>query len=50
MPFSNYLSKEMLISLCIFCLCMLPFPGSSTFDPEEELGELHLKLQRMKDE
>ena len=29
---------------------MLPFPGSSTFDPEEELGELHLKLQRMKDE
>ena len=39
----------MLISLCItlFFLGMFPLPGSSTFDPEEELEELRMKLQRM---
>ena len=25
---------------------MLPLPGSSTFDPEEELEELHRKLRK----
>ena len=48
---SNYLSVEMLISLCItLFLGMLPLPGSSTFDPEEELEEPHMKLQRMEGE
>ena len=48
---SNYLSVEMLISLCItLFLGMFPLPGSSTFDPEEELEELRLKLQRMEGE
>ena len=38
----------MLIFLCIpLFLDMLPLPGSSTFDPEEELEEPHLKRQRM---
>ena len=51
MPVSNYLSVEMLISHCIpLLLGMLPLPGSSTFDPEEELVEPHMKLQRMKGE
>ena len=48
MPVSNYLSVEMLISLCIpLFLGILPLPGSFTFDPEEELEELCMKLQRM---
>ena len=48
---SNYLSVEMLISLCItLFLGMFPLPGSSTFDPEEELEELHMKLQRTEGE
>ena len=48
MPVSNYLSVEMLISLCIpLFLGILPLPGSSTFDPEEELEEPCMKLQRM---
>ena len=47
----NYLSEEMLISLCItLFLSMLPLPGSSTSDPEEELEELRMKLQIMKGE
>ena len=48
---SNYLSVQMLISYCkpLF-LGMLPFPGSSTFDPKEELEELDMKLQRMEGE
>ena len=48
---SNYLSVEMLISLCItLFLVMLPLSGSSTFDPEEELEEPRMKLQRMEGE
>ena len=48
---SNYLSVEMLVSLSItLFLGMFPLPGSSTFDPEEELEESHMKLQRMKGE
>ena len=51
MPVSNYLSEEMLISLCItLFLGMLPPLGSSTSDPEEELEELRMKLQIMKGE
>ena len=51
MPVSNYLSEEMLISLCItLFLGMLPLLGSSTSDPEEELEELRMKLQIMKGE
>ena len=51
MPVSYYLSVEMLISHCIpLLLGMLPLHGSSTFDPEEELVEPHMKLQRMKGE
>ena len=51
MAVSNYLSVEMLISLCItLFLGMLPLPGSSTLDPEEELEEPHMKLQRMEGE
>ena len=51
MPVSNYLSEEMLISLCItLFLGMLPPFGSSISDPEEELEELHMKLQIMKGE
>ena len=47
----NYLSEEMLISLCItLFLGMLPLPGSSTSDPEEELEELRMKLQITKGE
>ena len=47
----NYLSEEMLISLCIpLFLGMLPLLGSSTSDPEEELEELRMKLQIMKGE
>ena len=47
----NYLSEEMLISLCIpLFLGMLPPLGSSTSDPEEELEELRMKLQIMKGE
>ena len=50
-PVSNYLSVEMLISHCIpLLLGMLPLPGSSTFDPEEELVEPRLKRQRMEGE
>ena len=50
-PVPNYLSVEMLISHCIpLLLGMLPLPGSSTFDPEEELVEPHLKRQRMEGE
>ena len=50
-PVSNYLSLEMLISHCIpLLLGMLPLPGSSTFDPEEELEELQRKLQIMEGE
>lgn len=47
---SNYLSVQMLISYCkpLF-LGMLPFPGSSTLDPKEELEELDMKLQRMEE-
>ena len=51
MPVSNYLSEEMLISLCItLFLGMLPPFESSTSDPEEELEELRMKLQIMKGE
>ena len=53
MPVSNYLSVEMLISLCIpLFLGILPLPaaGSFTFDPEEELEEPCMKLQRMEGE
>ena len=47
----NYLSVEMLISPSItLFLGMLPLPGSSTSDPEEELEELLMKLQRMEGE
>ena len=47
----NCLLEEMLISLCIpLFLGMLPLLGSSTSDPEEELEELHMKLQIMKGE
>ena len=50
-PVSKYLSVEMLISHCIpLLLGMLPLPGSSTFDPEEELVEPRLKRQRMEGE
>ena len=48
---SNFLLVEMLISLCItLFLGMLPLPGSSTFDPDEELVEPCLKRQRMEGE
>ena len=48
---SNYLSVEMLVSLSItLFLGMFPLPGSSTLDPEEELEESRMKLQRMKGE
>ena len=48
---SNYLSVEMLISPSItLFLGMFPLPGSSTFDAEEELEELRMKLQRMEGE
>ena len=51
MPVSNNLSVEMLISLCIpLFLGILPLPGSFTFDPEEELVEPCMKLQRMEGE
>ena len=51
MPVSNYLSVEMLVSLCIPLFSgMLPLPGSSTSDPEEELEEPRLKHQRMEGE
>ena len=51
MPVSNYLSVEMLISLCIpLFLGILPLPGSFIFDPEEELEEPCMKLQRMEGE
>ena len=47
MPVSNYLSVEMLISLCItLFLDMLPHHGSSTFDPEKELEELRINLKK----
>ena len=47
----NYLSEEMLISLCIpLFLGMLPLLGSSTSDSEEELEELRMKLQIVKGE
>ena len=48
MPFPNYklLINRMVISLCIpLFIGMLPLPGSSTFDLEEELEELQRKLQ-----
>ena len=51
MAVSNYLSIEMLISICLtLFLGMLPLPGSSTFDPEEELEEPPMKLQSMEGE
>ena len=51
MAVSNYLSIEMLISICLtLFLGMLPLPGSSTFDLEEELEEPPMKLQRMEGE
>ena len=51
MPVSNYLSVEMLISLCIpLFLGILPLPGSFAFDPEKELEEPCMKLQRMEGE
>ena len=47
----NYLSVAMLISPCItLFLGMLPLPGSSTSDPEKELEEQQMKLQRMEGE
>ena len=50
-PVPNYLSVEMLISHCIpLLLGMLALPGSSAFDPEEELVEPRLKRQRMEGE
>ena len=36
-------------SITLF-LGMWPLPGSSTFDPEEELEEPRMKLQRMEGE
>ena len=51
MNVSNYLSIEMLISICItLFLGILPLPGSSTFDPKEELEEPPMKLQGMEGE
>ena len=51
MTVSNYLSIEMLISICItLFLGILPLPGSSTFDPKEELEEPPMKLQGMEGE
>ena len=51
MTVSNYLSIEMLISICItLFLGILPLPGSSTFDPKEELEEQPMKLQGMEGE
>ena len=48
---SNYLSVEILISLCItLFLGMLPLPGSSTFDPKKQLEESRMNLQRMEGE
>ena len=48
MPVFKYLSVEMLISPSItLFLGMLPLPGSSTSDPEKELEEQQMKLQRM---
>ena len=50
-PVSNYFSVDMLISHCIpLLLGMLPLPGPSTFDPDEELVEPCLKRQRMEGE
>ena len=47
MPVSNYLSVEMLVSLCIpLFLGMLPLHGSSTSDPEEKLEELCMNLKK----
>ena len=47
MPISNYLSVEMLISLCVpLFLGMLPPHGSSTSDPEKKLEELHMNLKK----
>ena len=41
----------MVISLCIpLFIVMLPLPGSSTFDPEEELEKLYMKLLTIKGE
>ena len=51
MPFPNYQLVEMVIFLCIpLFIGMLPLPGSSTFDLEEELEELRKKLQIMEGE
>ena len=47
----NYLSEEMLISLCIpLFLGMFSLFGFSTSDPENELEEPQMKLQRMEGE
>ena len=47
MPVSNYLSVEMLVSLCIPLFSgMLPLHGSSTSDPEEKLEELRMNLKK----
>ena len=50
MPVFNYLSVEMLILNTTLFLGMLPLHGSYTFNPAEELEELHMKLQSMKGE
>ena len=47
MPVSNYLSVEMLVSLCIpLFLGILPPHGSSTSDPQEKLEELLMNLKK----
>ena len=47
MPVSNYLSVEMLVSLCIpLFLGILPPHGSSTSDPQEKLEELRMNLKK----
>ena len=51
MPFLNYSLVEMVISLYLpLFIGMLPLPGSSTFDLQEKLEELLMKLQIMKGE
>ena len=51
MPVSNYLSVEMVMSLCIpLFLGMLPLLGSSTFDPEKKREELPMGLQGIEGE
>ena len=51
MPVSNYLSVEMVMSLCIpLFLGMLLLLGSSTFDPEKQQEEPLMEIQRIEGE